>query len=83
MDSSYWLEKIDKTKAIIDNYEEAILFLTANPTESYKLDTGQGEQEVKRHNLKNMNDTLDSLYNRLSVLEQRCSSIPTIQTPGW
>lgn len=77
------MEKIDKTKAIIDNYEEAILFLTANPTESYKLDTGQGEQEVKRHNLKNMNDTLDSLYNRLSVLEQRCSSIPTIQTPGW
>lgn len=81
--ADYWQERADKTKEIIANYEDAILYLTLNPTESYKLDTGQGEQEVKRHNLKNMQESLDILYNRLASFEARCSSTPSIHTPGW
>jgi hypothetical protein len=83
MSNSYWLNQIEQVKAQIDNYNAAILFVTANPTESYKLDTGQTEQEVKRHNLKNMQDVLDSLYNRLNTLEMRCDLTPTIFVPAW
>jgi hypothetical protein len=58
--------------------------LTANPTQSYKLDTGQSEQEVTRVNLASLQQTYDSLLNRLTVLEKRCGSPrATINAPGW
>lgn len=72
-----------KTDEIIVAYEDAILFLTLNPTESYELDTGQSKQQVKRHNLDNLQTQLDKLYNRRTVFSQRLSSQTTINTPGW
>ena len=79
----FWLDRIEATKNQIIAYENAIIFLTENPTESYKLDTGQSEQEVKRTNLSNLQKTYDALLNRLTVLEKRCSSTSTISAPGW
>jgi FtsZ-binding cell division protein ZapB len=78
-----WQAQLDQLETMIQNYIDAINFLTVNPTESYKLDTGQSEQEVKRHNLANMNKTLDSLYNRYSTLCQRIGATPTISLPAW
>ena len=78
-----WSQKLIVLEAMIQKYEEAILFLTENPTESYSLDSGQTQQEVKRHNLSNMNKTLDSLYNRHAVISLRIGTTPTISLPAW
>jgi hypothetical protein len=78
-----WQAQLDQLETIIQNYNDAIIFLTANPTEEYTLNTGQSEQKVKRHNLANMNKTLDSLYNRYSTLCLRIGVTPTISLPAW
>ena len=78
-----WQQELTDLETMIQNYKNAINFLTINPTESYSLDTGQSQQEVKRHNLSNMNKTLDSLYNRHAVISKRCGNTPTISLPAW
>jgi hypothetical protein len=81
--STFLQDRIKITEDMIVLYEEAITFLISNPTQSYKLDTGETEQEVTRHNVNNLQDKLDSLYNRLTVLNKRFCSRPTINAPGW
>ena len=85
MDSAFLLERIAKTKLIIEEYENAILALTgAGAVESYDLDTGQSRQKVTRSNLKELNTTLDGLYNRLCTMQARQSGGNTvISRPAW
>ena len=83
MGSGFWQDQIAATEIMIQGYITAINFLIANPTESYTLDTGQTQQEVKRHNLNNMQTQLDSLYNRYSTLCARVNTTPTINIPAW
>jgi len=71
MDSTFLQERITITKALIVAYEDAIAFLIANPTETYRLDTGQTVQSVTRHNIEQLQTGLDSLYNRLCVFQTR------------
>jgi len=66
-------ERITKTKEQIVLYEDAISFLAANPTRSYRLDTGQSVQDVTRFNIKDLQYSLDGLYNRLSTLDARAT----------
>jgi len=73
MDSTYLSERITKTKEIITAYEDAILFLTANPAKTYRLDTGQSVQSVTIDDMNKIQDSLDILYNRLVVFEARLS----------
>ena len=79
----FWQQRITKTQEMIVAYEDAIAFLSANPTKSYRLDTGQNEQEVTHYDLKSMQQQLDTLLNRLTVLEKRTSGCPTISLPAW
>jgi len=76
-------DRIAITKAMIIKYEAAIDFLVDNPTESYKLDTGQSEQEVKRHNVNNLQDKLETLYTRLDGLGARFEKKPVVNAPAW
>ena len=76
-------QQLQSTAALIANYNAAIAFLTANPTESYKLDTGQSEQEVKYHNVDNLQKARSRLMNEYVVLCQRLNTAPTISIPGW
>lgn len=78
-----WQAQLEQLETIIQNYNDAIIFLTVNPTEEYTLNTGQSEQKVKRHNLANMNKTLDSLYNRYSTICLRIDATPIISLPAW
>ena len=71
------------TAALIEAYNAAILFLIANPTESYKLDTGQSEQEVKRHNVDNLQKARSRLMNEYTILCRRLNLTPTISVPAW
>lgn len=71
------------TGELIQAYTAAILFLIVNPTESYKLDTGQSEQEVKRHNVDNLQKARARLMNEYTILCRRLNTTATISTPAW
>jgi hypothetical protein len=81
MDESFLQDRIDATKATILLYEAAINFLVANPTSSYKLDTGQSVQDVTRVNLPGLQTGLDSLLNRLVTLGARQNGAATQVRP--
>lgn len=84
MDNTYLQEKITKTKAIIDAIDDALLFLSLNPTKSYRLDTGQSVQNVERANIKEINEVRNSLYNQLCVMETRLTGNGSqIGIPAW
>ena len=82
-DLEFWQERLTKAKILAAAIEDAISFLTINPTQSYKLDTGQSEQEVTRTNLPGLNKMLDTVLNRIAALEQRLNSRPNCFAPAW
>lgn len=83
MDSAFLTERITKTKALIVAYEDALAALIgANAVQSYSLDTGQTKQTVTRANIKDLQDTVDKLYNRLCILEQRLNGGSTYVARG-
>ncbi len=85
MTCNFLSDRITATKAIIVAYEDAILALSgAGAIESYQLDTGQSIQRVTRSNLKELNTTLDGLYNRLTTMQARqTGSGVVIARPAW
>ena len=71
-DQQYLKDRIAKTKTLIEAWEDAQIALAgANGTMSYTIDTGQTKQTVTRFDLKKIQETLDTLYNRLAVFETR------------
>ena len=83
MDNTYLTDRIAKTKVLIEAYEDASTAL-ASGVQSYTLDTGQSRQTVTKLDLKDLNSMLDSLYNRLCVMEARLNgSGTTIARPGF
>lgn len=85
MSCNFLSERITKTKLVIVAYEDAILALAgAGAIEEYMLNTGQSIQKVTRSNLKELNDTLDGLYNRLVVMEARQTGGGVlVARPAW
>jgi len=83
MDSTYIQERITKTKAQIEAIEDALIALSGG-VQSYRLDTGQSTTQVTRFNIDELNKTLDSLYNRLTILENRLSNRGVqVGRPAW
>lgn len=85
MDNAFLTERITKTKLIIVAYEDAILALTgAGAIEEYMLNTGQSITKVTRSNLKELSDTLDGLYNRLTIMcARQTGGGVVIARPAW
>lgn len=84
MDTAFIQARIDATKAQIIAYEAAILaFGETGALQTYKLDTGQTVQTVTRADLKQMQETLDTLYNRCTTLEARLGRASGIAVPGF
>jgi hypothetical protein len=81
MDETFLQERIDAAKATIVLYETAIDFLVANPTKSYRLDTGQSIQDVKRQDLETLQAQYDSLLNRLTTLQALQNGAATVVQP--
>lgn len=71
--STFLQERITKTEALIVAYEDALLALGTGGVQSYRLDTGQSNQLVTKMDVKDLQTTLDSLYNTLATLEARCT----------
>lgn len=72
MANTFWQERLAKLELQIAAYEDAIDALLAG-AESYTLDTGQSRTVVKKWDIEKMQKTLDSLLNRYSTLEARCT----------
>lgn len=83
MDKTFLQERIDSTKLQIIAYEDAVLAL-ADGAQSYTLDTGQTRQTVVKFNLVSIQNTIDSLYNRMATLEGRLNGSGSVTTrPAW
>ena len=82
IDSTWLLERIAATKALIIAYETAMTTLSSGVV-SYELDTGQSKQRVTRADLGSLRTTLDALENRLATLEARLCGAGTYVTPGF
>lgn len=83
MDRDFIQSRIDATKAQIIAYETAIEALATGGVQSYTLDTGQSRQTVTRLDLKDLNSTMDSLYNRCATLESRLNGSTITGRPYW
>jgi hypothetical protein len=72
MDVTWEQERLEKVKAMIEAYEDAIdEFLTNADVQTYTLNTGQTTTTVARTQLASLQATLDRLLNRYAVLCQR------------
>lgn len=84
MDNEFLQQRIDATKLAIVAYEDAILQLSTGAVLTYSLDTGQTKQSVTKVDLIRLQNQLDSLLNRLTVLTNRLRGTGTIQMrPNW
>lgn len=67
----FWVARIEKTKELIEQWEDAVLALTTGQIQSYTLNTSQTQQTVTRYNLAALQAAIDGMYNRLATLEAR------------
>ena len=70
MNDAFLIGRIEATKQQIIAYEDAALAL-ASGVQYYLLDTGQTRQTVTNLDLKALESTIESLYNRCATLEAR------------
>ncbi len=77
-------ERLDAAKAQIIAYDAAIAALTVGGAQSYTLNTGQSTQTVTKFDILNLQKILESLENKVAVLEARCNgSYRTHGRPVW
>ena len=82
-DTAFWQARIDKAKATIVLYEDALDALLVQGVLSYSLDTGQSKQTVTKQDIKKLEEAVDSLMNRIATLQARVSGCGnTIAVPG-
>jgi len=79
----FWIDQRDRTQARITAYQDAIDYLIENPTKSYKLNTGQSEQEVTRVDLEKLENLVERSMNRLITLNQYINPSPSVHAPAW
>ena len=67
-----WLQaRIDATKAMIEEYESAVLKLSTGTVKSYTINTGQTTQSVTKKDISRLQADIDSLYQRLDYYDMR------------
>lgn len=71
MDQAFLQTRIDKAKEQIVAIEEAYLAIATGAISSYTLNTGQSQTTVTKSNLSTLDTLIDSLMNRVAVLEAR------------
>ena len=83
IDKQLTLDRIAAIKNQIIAYEQAIIALNSG-IQSYTLDTGQNKTIVTRANIKEIQGSVDALYNRLDVLTARLNGGNCVTvTPGF
>lgn len=69
------LAKKSKLESQITTLEETLDSLLATEVESYKYDSGEGSQQVKRRKLSEIQDQLDRLESRLDAICRRLAGL--------
>jgi hypothetical protein len=81
--TDFWSARLTATETLITAYEEACERL-AGGQQSYMLDTGQTVQRVTQVDLADLQATLDTLYNRYTMISARCNGGGTVTgRPAW
>ena len=84
MDATFLQDRITAVKAQIVALEDTMVSLSSGAIESYTLDTGKSRQTVTNSNIGLISATIDSLYNRLAVLQARLNGNGvSIGRPSW
>jgi len=84
MKKEFIQKRIDATKLQIVAYEDAALALSVGNVQGYEFETGQTRQRVTKLDLPAIQRTIDSLYNRCTMLEARLNgSGVIIGKPSW
>jgi hypothetical protein len=81
-DTEWILARIEKTKCLIEQYEDALTALNSGVM-TYSLDTGQSRQTVTKQDIAALVKALGSLENRLATLQARLYGGSVHVIPGW
>ena len=81
MASDFWLKRLERQQELAVLYEDAIEYLTLNPTAEYLIDTGQDRQQVKKHDLDRLRSSLTSILNNVATLQARCHGAARVIIP--
>lgn len=82
-DKAWLKERIEKTKSLIEAYEDALLQVTKG-AQSYTLDSGQTRQSVTKTTAKELREGITELENRLEELKGRLRGGRVFTgRPGW
>lgn len=83
LDLEWEQARLDKTKAIINALDDAILQLSTTGILEYHLDTGQSKQRVTRQDVARMTEMRAVLFNQYDALCARRTNGGAIQViPG-
>ena len=83
MDATWLQARIDATKSQIEAMETAIDAIITGQASSWSLDTGQTKETVTKKNVVQYQTAVDTLYNRLAVLEARLEGAVVQARPAW
>lgn len=73
-DKQYWLDQISNAKILLYEVQKGIQTLILSGHRSYKLDTGQSDQEVQRLSLSGLKDLQTELLSQIEDLEGKCGT---------
>jgi len=79
----WWQERLEKAKAIVEEYETAISGLLDGSIMSYQLDSGQTRTLVTKHQMSPMYLALERATNRVASLESRVCGASTHFVPDF
>jgi hypothetical protein len=80
---TWWAERLEKAKTIVEEYEAAISGLLDGSIMSYQLDTGQTRTLVTKHQMSPMYLALERATNRVAVIDARCNGASTHVVPDF
>ncbi len=85
-DKQYWLDQISNAKILLYRVQIGIQTLVDSNHKSYKLDTGQNNQEVERLSLPALKNLQEDLLSQIHDLEIKCQINghgAVISRPAW
>ncbi len=83
MTDQFLVDQVAKIEDQINDLNEAITFLYANPHKSYTLDSGQTRTTVTRNDIDELNNLIDKLLNRRSTLLTRINGSVSLIEPYY
>jgi hypothetical protein len=82
----HWLDQISNFKILLYEVQKGIQTIISKGLKSYKLDTGQTNQEVERLSLASLQKMQNDLNSQIRDLEIKCGiGTPAVKyvRPGW